>query len=465
MGRLVAGVATPYATFSRIALEREDGPQPRARPRFDVRTFGASGNGTTDDKRAFWSAIDAAAKVGGVVVVPGGTYRLTQTLRVPSGVAIEGAAAASTLQFDGDPIGIWGTSVHSVEIRNLVLTGAFAHGVLFQQSSSASIIGCHVAGATRARYNYAAAVFFMQSHDMLVERCRFDSNGLGTGRISSDIQCDGSVGYRSHHIRIVDNDCSSTNVTTNIRLYDVSQAEVRGNRISGARVMRKENSGYGISIYQSVGNDGSCTENTVADNTIAQTEGSGIYFNQSHRSRITGNTIHDVATVEEDGSLPVAGVALNQCEHVEISNNHLQRTGRAGIAIASNRSLGSIDVIHNDIAVSGGFGVHLRGLLHDVVVRDNTITETTGGIGSTLPFAQDAVEIVGNVISRTRVAPAITLRSATRATVKDNILVDGDTTDIDVVFHDATSQAAGNVRRRARTPGADVAAVTHIIRP
>ncbi len=44
--------------------------------RFNVHSFGAKGDGKTDDTKAFQSALDAAAKVSGTVFVPAGTYRV-----------------------------------------------------------------------------------------------------------------------------------------------------------------------------------------------------------------------------------------------------------------------------------------------------------------------------------------------------------------------------------------------------
>jgi polygalacturonase len=44
--------------------------------RFNVRAFGARGDGQTDDTKAFQSALDAAAKVSGTVFVPAATYRV-----------------------------------------------------------------------------------------------------------------------------------------------------------------------------------------------------------------------------------------------------------------------------------------------------------------------------------------------------------------------------------------------------
>ena len=54
---------------------------------YDVRAFGAKGDGTAKDTAAIQAAIDAAAKEGGVVEVPSGTY-LSGTIYLKSGVEL-----------------------------------------------------------------------------------------------------------------------------------------------------------------------------------------------------------------------------------------------------------------------------------------------------------------------------------------------------------------------------------------
>jgi len=81
----------------------------KAKPQqfYDVRTFGAVGNGSTDDTSAFLLAINrASAAGGGIVSIPAGTYLISSALSLPDGVSLEGVGwhsprAADSQDFNG----------------------------------------------------------------------------------------------------------------------------------------------------------------------------------------------------------------------------------------------------------------------------------------------------------------------------------------------------------------------------
>jgi len=66
---------------------------------FDVRTFGATGDGKTIDSPAINRAIQAASGKGGVVYVPAGTYAC-YSLRLASSVTLYVDAGATILAAD-----------------------------------------------------------------------------------------------------------------------------------------------------------------------------------------------------------------------------------------------------------------------------------------------------------------------------------------------------------------------------
>ncbi|WP_276256610.1 right-handed parallel beta-helix repeat-containing protein [Halomontanus rarus] len=74
------------------------------RSRYPVTEYGADGDGEADDTDAIQAAIDDAVNAGGgVVVVPGGNYRLTSRLELidARNVVLEGAGTATVLYRDG----------------------------------------------------------------------------------------------------------------------------------------------------------------------------------------------------------------------------------------------------------------------------------------------------------------------------------------------------------------------------
>ncbi|MBE6661124.1 MAG: hypothetical protein E7605_06945 [Ruminococcaceae bacterium] len=62
----------------------------------NVLSFGATGNGLTDDTDAFKDAIAHLSKQGGTIFVPAGYYCLTETLTLPSNVALVGELEMGT---------------------------------------------------------------------------------------------------------------------------------------------------------------------------------------------------------------------------------------------------------------------------------------------------------------------------------------------------------------------------------
>lgn len=67
---------------------------------FNVRAYGATGNGTTDDTAAIQAANDAAEAVHGLLFFPAGTYLITSTLRIRFPVRWEGEFSASNSKTD-----------------------------------------------------------------------------------------------------------------------------------------------------------------------------------------------------------------------------------------------------------------------------------------------------------------------------------------------------------------------------
>jgi hypothetical protein len=112
---------------------------------YDVTTYGAQGDGTTDDSNAIQTAIDAAnSRGGGTIVFPAGTFRITRGITIYSRIVLRGAGMGTTmirksngggrypvLRSPGyDPGGRNPVEISDWSLQNITLDGNKAGGAL-----------------------------------------------------------------------------------------------------------------------------------------------------------------------------------------------------------------------------------------------------------------------------------------------------------------------------------------------
>ncbi len=89
--------------FSHAGYHCGEAPPPDVPPGVSVKTFGATGDGVTDDTAAFLKAL--AAVHHGAIEVPAGRYRITNILEITrSGVVLRGAGPDKTILFFPTPL-------------------------------------------------------------------------------------------------------------------------------------------------------------------------------------------------------------------------------------------------------------------------------------------------------------------------------------------------------------------------
>lgn len=218
----------------------------------NVKDYGALGDGTADDTVAIQSAIDASAVQvtssgagsGRPVFFPAGRYKVTTTLLLPSGVALQGALGGiwSTSKGESRIFMSGGTSTlirnvdqsggnSSIEIRNLKLMGTggnvldfkasgaggqdgttcrriiiedcyinntAGNGIVFSDVQVSIIRGCYVSG------NTGHSIYFKSSYDNEVTGCQIDTYQSATDGFGGDgVRLDntgGSGGYSDYNI-------------------------------------------------------------------------------------------------------------------------------------------------------------------------------------------------------------------------------------------------------------------------
>ena len=107
------------ATISASAIEDKGGQV------FNVKAYGATGDGSTDDSTAIASALTAAESSGGVVFFPCGTYTIASGLTISHPVSMRGASGScATLQATSALTGTMiSVGASKVSFRNLTLDG------------------------------------------------------------------------------------------------------------------------------------------------------------------------------------------------------------------------------------------------------------------------------------------------------------------------------------------------------
>lgn len=76
-----------------LPCARAAGDEARNEGMFPVTAFGAKGDGVSDDTAAIQKAVDAAAKLGGIVTLGAGKFLVAGNLAVPGGVTVRGINA------------------------------------------------------------------------------------------------------------------------------------------------------------------------------------------------------------------------------------------------------------------------------------------------------------------------------------------------------------------------------------
>ncbi len=135
--QLSSGISSQKFDF----LQSGTGAQTRTvesklRDTFNVRDFGATGNGTTDDTVAIQNAIDSIPSSGGILFFPGGRYKVTSTLNIQNKcVSIQGVGS--------------GQAESSTSGSFLVFTGiGSSNGLVFDNVDGHSISDIAIVGSS-----------------------------------------------------------------------------------------------------------------------------------------------------------------------------------------------------------------------------------------------------------------------------------------------------------------------------
>lgn len=300
---------------------------------YNVKFYGATGDGTTDDTVSIQAALTAVPSAGGRVYLPTGTYLISATLTPKSNTYIYGDASGTTIKTGttkvGSQVGFFqANNVSNISILNIKFDG----GGSWTSTPFANPYG---GGNSVGFTNADAGIKFTQSggttfSNFVIQNCEF--TGLGYG-----VFFDGSNKLTNIHI-------------SNNYIHNMGQAGVAGYNINQFIISNNIISG----IY---GNLTTAGDTTVTDSQFAD----GIYIASSLDGVVSSNFINDFircgTIVEPNGG--TVSKRLNISSNT-ITHGHDSKGGQAlaGIYISDGTNSSPIEVSSNTIDdMNGGWGI------------------------------------------------------------------------------------------------------------
>ncbi len=330
----------------------------------DVRAYGATGDGSTDDTAAIQAALEATP-ANGTCYLPPGTYVVLAPLKPRSGTTVAGAGRRlSTLR-----VGPAATGTRVLDLSGLVdvvVTSLGFDGRAHETTRS----GVYASG--RAPRN------------LTVRDCRFEAFMPGQTQSTAAAV----YTWPSNGVDVVDNELVGCGRAITIDQPE-GPVEVRGNRISAA-------------------------EGEMATGVLVR-RASGV-----SESKVVVTANHVVCATLDPGGVGAEGhaIAVFRCRDVHVTNNHCEASGRGvlvsyqsfGALVQGNTCVGNHDAgirVEPEITsitttIGLGLGVPRGVSVMGNVCRDNTAVGTpsgaNSGIGIAMSYAAGSI-VSGNIVN------------------------------------------------------------------
>jgi prepilin-type processing-associated H-X9-DG protein len=201
----------------------------------DVRTYGGKGDGIADETAAMKTAVDAAAQLKGIVAIPPGTWRVSETIIVPSNVTLRGSGAENCV--------ILGTGYNPLVKRHAWDTGSTAPGasVIMLAGKRIALEGVSVRGAVSKGVGGNALVESQPAEltwppksdveDVRIERCLLDAREDMANNESAYGFRAFAAGPKVNRLQFISNEIFG--YATMCRFGDSERLDVIDNRVHG----------------------------------------------------------------------------------------------------------------------------------------------------------------------------------------------------------------------------------------
>lgn len=335
-----------------------------ARADFNVRNYGATGNGTTDDTTAVNAAISAAGS-NGTILFPEGTYKITSTLCCTSGSVTFKGAGARTLQ-------------SNISYQPSVNQALFNPG----SCGTIAITALHIQqGNSNGSLVYNTACGNLLIDDSIIDG---DAAAANTQPLIYSDQANTSIRRNLLH-------------PANTYQYAISLNAVSDHLNINSEILdnRFESTGKGIIVGRAAGSTNQVEGLKISRNTFITTS--------TELVTIQAGFFFDISDNILDQSRYIA-VWLNAVsgpiDSVVIAHNYLGLVSGGGVGVYSpSATYGTTNVIISaNRFFSGTYGVATGGSTQAIVVADNILVGDNTP-GSTGILTAGKANILGNIVS------------------------------------------------------------------
>ncbi len=269
---------------------------------YNVKNYGATGNGTTDDTADIVDAITAAG-TNGIVYFPPGMYKISSSLTLPGGVTLQGAG--------------WNTVITLANNSDCNVITQAAQNNDYSAVKDIQIDGNKVNQASgHGIYAYGSDRFLVEN--CFIFECKEDG-----------IKIDAAEAYPCEQARIVNNYLLSNGSYGVETTYYATDCHIRGNDIgwsglNNVQISSNANLITSNTIWGSVVGSGVvvyyCQDNTIVGNRIDYNSFHGIWLVAAKDVNISSNTLYlnaagnsglyDAINISSDGGNPSKYITL-----------------------------------------------------------------------------------------------------------------------------------------------------------